>query len=366
MQTTQQIDALQYWLERLSNRSVETRRIYSFYFKRFCEWIDKSPGELIKIQKKAARGSGDRRNNMVLETKFKQWISELQQHYSIASCKQAYSSVVSFFAENQYPLHLSRSDRPSGESIGSRIPTKAEVRVLVNTAKSRSNRTVILFLKDSGLRLSDVVRIKWENLEDWGDGFHHFVITTKKRKIVASGFVGNETTDALKQLKRKSDRIFPLRANNLSQQITYIIRDSQVNIGHVQKLTAHGLRKFFNAELQSSRVPREIRYRLMGKKTSSYDENRDKKLFEFYRKAYSSLCVYGEYESEGAIRDLQEQVGTLNDMVAVLLQPGESNREELKQLIESKDRVRERLRKYGYVTHVEEKDGKRTLSTSRN
>ena len=251
---------------------------------------------------------------MVLEGKVKEFMHYLEhdaitqqgkQGYGLGSRRIAYSSIMSFFDHNQYPLRMKSGDRPSGEGLGSRIPEKAEVLKLVNTAKSRRHRSVILFLKDSGLRLSDVVKLKWKDIRDYGEGFWGFKLITRKRGVKALAFIGYETTESLKQLKRKSERIFPMTAKTLSNAISVLIEEAALEPG----LSAHGLRKFFNAELQSARVPKEWRYIMMGKKFGVYDENRITKLLQAYKENYQTLTIFGVGEKR--VRDLEKEVADL-------------------------------------------------------
>jgi len=260
--------------------------------------MGKTPNELIEMKKKTLERKGDRRENMVLEGKLRQFMDYLDNEavtaqgrkgYGLGSRKIAYSGVVSFFDLNQYPLSMKRGDRPSGEAIGSRIPEKSEVVKLLNTAKSRRHRGAILLLKDSGLRESDAIRLKWSEIIDFGEGFWGWKIITQKNKVRALPFVGPETTRALKQLRRKSERIFPITAKTLSNAICLLIDEAGLEPG----LSAHGLRKYFNAELQAARVPKEWRYLMMGKKTGAYDENRHTRLLEAYKEAYGYLEIYG-------------------------------------------------------------------------
>lgn len=303
-----EIDAMKYWEQQLCNRSEKTQRIYKYYFSRFAEWIGKSPNELVEIQKRSLEAKGDRRENMVLESKFKQWIvEEIQPHYKIGSQKLAYAAVLSFFDLNQYPLSMKRGDRPSGEGIGSRIPEKTEIVKLIHTAKSRRHRAAILLLKDSGLRISDAVRLRWDDVQDFGDGFWGWKIISQKRKVKAIPFVGPETTSALKQLRRKSDRIFSINAKTLSNAIGELIDEAKLEKG----LSAHGLRKFFNAEMQAARVPKEWRYAMMGKKFGEYDENRRKRLFKAYKEAYPHLCIYSVAEQAEEIERLKNRINEL-------------------------------------------------------
>jgi len=304
-------------MDQLSNRDEDTRIGYKRYFLKFCQWLGKSPDELVEMKKKALEHNGDRRENMILEGKVKQFISYLEHDavtkwkkkgYGLGTRKMAYAGICSFFVLNEYPLSMKRGDRPSGDALGSRIPDKAEVVKLVNCAKSRRHRAAILFLKDSGLRLSDVVRLRWSDIQDMGDGFKGFTLITQKRGVKASPFIGPETSHALEQLPRKKDRIFPISARYLCIAITDLIKEAQLDQG----LTAHGLRKYFNTELEAARVPKEYRYAMMGKKVSVYDENRQRRLFEVYRQNYDNLRIFGVVNQQEEIAGLKQKIADLH------------------------------------------------------
>ena len=319
------IDSMRFWIDQLSNRGKNTLKAYKVYFFMFTEWSGKSPDELIEMQKQALEHNGDRRENMVLEGKVKQFMKYLEEEavwyadhrrknpvqkrigYGLGTRKIAYAAIVSFFQLNQYPLNMARGDRPHGDSIGSRIPESNEVLKLVNAAKSQGNRAIILFLKDSGLRLSDVVKLSWKDLQDFGDGFYGFKMITQKRGVLALPFVGPETTEALDQLPRKDVRIFPTTALYLSAAISNLITEAKLEKG----LTPHGLRKFFNTELEAARVPKEYRYAMMGKRTSVYDENRQRRLFEVYRENYDNLRIFGVVNQDELIKEQGEKIKNL-------------------------------------------------------
>lgn len=314
------IDAMRFWVTQLSNRDKDTVDGYKVYFLKFCEWLGKGPNELIEMKKQALEHNGDRRENMVLEGKVKQFMSHLEKDavwytdrrnrkgkrtgYGLGTRKIAFAAIVSFFDLNQYPLSMKRGDRPTGDAIGSRIPEKSEIVKLVNTAKSRRYRAIILFLKDSGLRLSDVVKLRWRDIQDFGEGFFGFRLITAKRKVKALPFVGPETTEALKQLPHKKKRIFPVNTAYLSAAISELIREAGLNEG----FTAHGLRKYFNTELEAARVPKEYRYAMMGKRTSVYDENRQTRLFQIYKQNYDHLRIFGVVDREEEIESLKETI----------------------------------------------------------
>lgn len=277
-------------MDQLSNRSESTRTHYKRYFSTFADWMVKTPNELIKMQRKIKdQPKADPRENRVLENKVKQFMNHMEgKDLSISTRKLAYAAILSFFKCNLFPLNMTSEDRPSGESRGSRIPEKHEIKRMLNAAKSRKYRATILLLKDSGMRISDAVQLRWRDVEDFGEGFWGWKILTRKRKVQSSPFVGPETTEALKMLERKDEFIFPISSHALSNAIFYIAKSAGV-----KDVSAHGLRKYFNVELQAARVPKEWRYQMMGKKTGPYDENRITKLFETYREAYDYLRIFG-------------------------------------------------------------------------
>lgn len=334
-------------MDQLTNHDEDTISGYKVYFLKFCEWLGKSPDELIEMQKQALEHNGDRRENMVLEGKVKLFMKHLEKEavwyadhrsvhpvkkrvgYGLGTRKIAYAGILSFFDRNQYPLSMKGGDRPSGDALGSRIAEKSEIIQLVKCAKSHTRRAIILFLKDSGLRLSDVIRLRWSDIQDFGEGFYGFSMVTSKRKVKAQPFVGPETTEALDQLSRKNTRIFPVNATYLSAAISELIHEA----GLAEGLTAHGLRKYFNTELEAARVPKEYRYVFMGKRVSVYDENRQRVLFQVYRENYDSLRIFGVVDQQEEIAllkaKIKEQDVFLREKMAVLTQQSDMRMREL-------------------------------------
>jgi len=73
-----EIDSMKYWIEQLSNRDKNTVEGYKVYLLKFCDWVGKSPDELIEMKKQALEHNGDRRENMVLESKVKLFMNYLK------------------------------------------------------------------------------------------------------------------------------------------------------------------------------------------------------------------------------------------------------------------------------------------------
>lgn len=299
--------------------------------------MGKSADELIELQKKVSR-TGDRRDNRALEGKLLGFMKHMEDKgYSIGTRKMAYASVLSFFECNSYPLDMHPHDRPTGEGKGSDIPDKKDIEKMVYAAKSRGYRAAIYALKDSGLRISDLVRLKWSDTVDLGEGFWGWKVLTKKRKVQATPFVGPETTQALKLLDRKDERVFPIKAEVLANAVNEIIKRTGL-----KGITAHGLRKYFNVELQAARVPKEWRYQMMGKKVGAYDENRLSKLFEAYKEVYGYLRIHGSVE----LSELETQVKILSEEKEELRQAKDNEIERLKAVVDNYKKTFEQDRKW--------------------
>lgn len=254
--------SMKVWESNLATRAEGTRDQYMRRFRHFVEWASVTPDELreMKFRENQTAKPWERRK---VENLLRRYIQSLEEGYSCNTRKLAYNAVKSFFAANGMQLNLDRSDKPSGCAFGSKVPTIEEIKRIRDVAEYLRNRALILFLKDSGLRESDVAKLRWKDLKDYGEGFMGFTIETKKRKTKARGFIGPEATIVLKLYKEKRLRgtkklppeqnieehpIFALVPNPsktmqphfMSTQIGNVIK-----LAGIEGVSPHGLRKFW-------------------------------------------------------------------------------------------------------------------------
>jgi len=310
-----EIDSYQYWLDQIEGKSEGTKELYTIYFQKFCEYTAMSPNELIEMQHKGFESSEDPREDHMIEGKVRGWLADTKASKASATRRAMLTAVRSFFSLNLHPLRLNRMDVPRGRSMGSRIPEKHEVIAMADAAKWKY-RAAVMFLKDSGLRISDVVRVTWEDKVDMGDGFWNFNILTRKTGVEATAFVGPETTRLLEQFKTKTGRIFGTAKEHMDDEVNALTKKA-----NLKGVTAHGLRKYFKTSLQHARVQEEYILRMMGKKASVYSESRRSQLFEAYRKAYAELSIYAQKEQEEENRELRRKVMELDRKMKVLDDP---------------------------------------------
>ena len=323
-----QFESTRYWMESLANRAETTKKEYLYKFRAFCDWLGMTPDELLEKRKNHLE-SKDRRIQHQLENKLKAYIAYREKEgMSYGMQKGAYGAVRSFFDNNYQPLDLRRSDAPSGENIGKRIPERKEVKQLMAVATSLRDRALISFAKDCGWRLGDIAELTWGDIHDMGEGFWNFRKITKKKRVKAQGFVGHETTElmALYRQKRergtkgdgrgkgypgippenitdtsplfvaynprKKNRFQPLSAKRMSHVIS-----EACSLIELDDVSAHSLRKYFQSSLEDPKLHIHKTWikQFMGKKIVASDrpyvENRLPKLFEAYKMAYTNLAL---------------------------------------------------------------------------
>jgi len=326
------IDSYKYWVDQLEGTSAATKELYTIYFKKFCEFTGLTPDQLIELQRKAMEGNGDPRENQIVENKVRAWLASERVNKSNATRRAMLTAVRSFFILNQHPLKLLRRDSPQGESEGSRIPEKDEVIRMADAAKWKY-RAAVMFLKDSGLRISDVVRVKWEDFKDMGEGFWHFNIMTQKKQVQACAFIGPETTRLLEQFKTKTGRVFKTAKDHMGDEVNALTQRASL-----EGVTAHGLRKYFVTSMESARVPEQYYLHMMGKKSSVYSEKRRSELFDAYKKAYPELSLYAQKDREEIIAQQAKEIEMLKNRLDRIDKM-------LEKSIETKLKVLEKVRK---------------------
>jgi len=298
------IDAYEFWLSHLESRAKGTRETYVFRFNDFLKWVGKSPNELFDLKRDSLRAA-DPRESEVVEGFVIRYLTHLEERGLSANTRLGrLIAIHSFFDLNRVPLDHKAIRRPPSVSGGSKIPSKQEIRALLVHARSRRVRAAILSLKDCGFRPSDLVKLRWEEKVDYGEGFWGFKpIVTQKRRVLAFPFLGPEATEAVSALPRTGERIFPISAKTLKNNL-YAVLDEVKFKG----LSGHGLRKFFICELRNARVPQDFIYMMCGKSTGdmgAYSEKRPEELLKAYREAYSSLQVFGAAEPDERVTALE-------------------------------------------------------------
>jgi integrase len=353
---------MNYWLNDLSAKSAATRAKYQGFFEKFCAYAKITPNELIDIRKKDLKAD-DPREARGCENLLKGFINQMRdQEYSPATMQIAYAAVKSFFESNEYPLRMKRVDYPVGESLGSRVITKQQIKQILDDPKrikhKKKTRALIMFLKDTGLGVSDVGNFTYGAIREPLEKNLEFIpleLLRQKTRTVVKTFIGPEAIIALKEYigerKAGTQRIPPetltdksplfrvSRSDNSKRisrgGLSSMVRFQCLRVG--VKLSAHSFRKYVQTNLEAAGVNPNWIDRVLGHKLSGsrdpYSQPSDEQLLEAYKSAYTALRVYPDKnEVETRVSKLESDLVERNDAIAELLTRGNQKTTELKEL----------------------------------
>jgi integrase len=337
--------ALKYWQNELATKGEATKRKYQEYFKEFLDFIGRNPDELM-VKRQQDLLSPDRKIQRSVESHLLSFISKKKaEGYAIATQQIYFASIRSFFEIHYFPLIMRRGDYPKGDSNGvKRATTEAILKVLGNkTRNSVTIKPLILFMKDSGLRVSDVRRLKYADIANQferGDEIIQINIITQKTKLLAKTFIGEESIQALKEYfdarkkgsknvtpetLTKNSPLFKLWAHGEIKQIqrhslSSLIREAFLNVKE-ERITAHSLRKKLQTDLEKAGINSNWIDQILGHQLinsrDAYSLPTDEELREAYVNAYKFIRVYPEIDKPviGRVKEqLEQETSVLNNL----------------------------------------------------
>jgi integrase len=347
--------ALEVWEQDLSIKSESTNSIYRRNFKRFLDRFDINPDELFELRRESL-SSDDPRDKQKVERMIKVLMSELSaEGYAANTVKNIPKAMSSFFEAQGLPLVIKAKDLPKGAANGQRLALAEHILTMHDYSSTQfklRNRALLLFLKDSGVRVSDAAAL---DLRDWYEAhtiahasgtFKVFSFETIKMKIKAFIHVGSECIEAVeKYLEKREARGYPMdvegplfissprhpgakpgrfTADGLGQIL--IRMGSKVG---VKKVSGHSLRKFHTTMLESAGVHENWVKKFQGKKIQGsmgpYSHPEEAGLLtETYIKAYPKLRIFREQASATQVK---EQANKIADLEKLLDEERRKNRD---------------------------------------
>jgi len=369
--------SVRYWLDGLRNNAGPHSTVYHWVrnLKRFCDWVGKSPDELIEERKQQLK-SDDQRVQHAAEMNLKRYVDHLQElGLSPNTRKNYFMSVRNFYKRNYCELTFFRGDGPGGETTteGCRAASKEDIRRMAEVVHPRV-RALILFLKDTGLAESDACALKLKDLmvfeasdvrplKEVSDIFTleppvPVIIRRKKTKRLTITFVGKEALEALKTtlrvrqqgspelqirrygriekkaslglqpetltldspLFRSYEKFFAkkhLAIHHLSPHaISVLVRKAAIQAGVWQEgFSAHALRRYFQTALETAGTSGNWVKKMMGHALEGseqpYSQPQVSVLREAYARAYSHLAVSEVAEQKSRVEQLEAQVAAL-------------------------------------------------------
>ena len=197
--------SLQEFLDSVSNKS--TKKEYRWGINLFCKWYGKSAEEILKerqddLTQKAGENLIEFRNRSARFSKTLEKFHDylLSQDYSINTARNLIIGVRQLFRFYEMPILIRNGSKISQtvESTSDFPLTIEAVRAMFQVADLRE-RVILSLATDLGLRIGDFLSLKKAALSDLSqEAPISFVVMTEKKKVVAKGFLSQESVDLLK------------------------------------------------------------------------------------------------------------------------------------------------------------------------
>jgi integrase len=326
----------------------DTARLYEREVNVFSEWIGLSLDELYNLGVEAQTAS-DPSERMIVMEKLTEYLGGIKENgvsqrsgkpYGYGKLKDVKSAITKFYAINGIVLKTERGSEITQlikrTETDKRKPTKEEIRNLISVAPNFRLKAMIVLQKDTGLRISDIVKVRFKDIKDGlnsQDGFGGFVITTEKTGKKALPCFGPESVYYLKNwLNGKTlndeDLIFPVIREHgdtkIGDQLDARSASAEINekiekLGLAGKISGNGLRYFFQSQLENA-LNKNLIMKFCGKQigdsSSHYSKHDTEEMLGHYRKCYHLLTVESTEESTKVqldsiskqMEDLQERV----------------------------------------------------------
>jgi integrase len=281
--------SVQEFLNSISN--PRTRKGYRFGLNKFVEWFNKTPEEILAMrQEDLTQRPGENiveyRNRAArFEKEIEKFHSYLLENgYSINSARNMTLGIRQLFRYYQMPVTI-RSGSKVSQTVKTtkNFPLTIEhVRKMFQVANLKE-RTVLALAVDTGLRISDFLKIKKTDLPPLDtEPPIAFTLLTQKEKIPAHCFLSQETVNLLKTYlptlqKKNNEYLFAINGKShisdeaVSKMLKRLAKKAQIDLNG-KSLTFHCFRKMFLSASIDSGIGLTAGKKLCGKAIARSDD----------------------------------------------------------------------------------------------
>ena len=360
------------FLDSVSNR--HTKKEYRYGIKKFCDWFEKLPEEILEIRKDDLT---PRPNENIIEAKhrakrFEKEIEKfhthlIEQKYSINTARTSTLGIRQLFRYYEMPIRFRTGSRVTKTVKTSKsFPLMIEhIRAMFNVADLKE-RVLLSLATDIGLRISDFRNIKRTDLPDLTqDTPIPFEVMTGKEDIIAYGFLSSETVELLKvYLRTIDDRenpyLFPsngkkpISDDRINSWLKKLAKKSGINTNG-KSLTIHCFRKMFLSASIDSGIGLTAGKKMCGKAIPQSDDTylTTVKLREKFvqLKRFLSINEQLKIETEKieplkkAINKLQEDFNTQRLIAETVSEENSKLKSQIEKLTKSQSGLDKRVQK---------------------
>ena len=256
-------DSIKRMLTSISQRrggvvSASTRTTFLFYINRFCDWVGKTPDELIRerMDDWTSKDVFTRRRHEEMLMRFAQHLRE--KGYASNTVATAVGALRSFYRTNYAPM--TEVNVPSGRPVREyKIPTKYELVQAIEAARVPWHGAFMTLTKDCGISLQDMLALRlgdgsptYGSIRDQmkkGRVPIHIHVVREKTQFKYDTFLGEDSFEALNEIDLGGPRIFPYGDSTIQMAMNGI--GEELGWRH---FTPYSLRKWFRTRLTLANV----------------------------------------------------------------------------------------------------------------
>jgi integrase len=330
------------WFRRsLDKRALSTQEGYLDKFTRFLEWLGWDTEALFKAQLENIREAreGDPRATKRMPGKLADFQTYLMEKEGLksGSVQDVYRSVSLFFLANKLEFEASEERISDEDTEEIPIITREQLIDVFNASGSYKYKTIIMFLKDSGLRIGDVANLKVGDLKTahYSEDRQYctFEIKTQKTGTYANPVIGPETLEWLDRwntwrekkgiptndedplfcsTKRRAEYIRKDGVKIKETKLGGFMDESAIGVvfgEYVKKaglekagISAHSCRKYHKTYLEAGGCPTSWINKMQGRKGEGtggiYTKPEPEQLINMYKKGYGELRLFGKEDTD--------------------------------------------------------------------
>jgi len=282
--------SVQEFLDSVSNPN--TRKEYRHGIKKFCEWYGKSAEEILELRKddltqKAEENLIEYRNRAArFEKEIERFHSYLLgQGFTINTSRNLTLGIRQLFRFYEMPIRIR-----SGSKVSQTVKTNKNFPMTIEHVRAMfavgdlRERVVLSMATDLGLRIGDFIKIRKTDLPDLNEQSPvPLDLMTDKEKVVAHGFLSQETEDLLRvyvptlEGKNGNPYLFPSNGEShisdewLNRLLQRLAEKAQIRLNG-KSLTFHCFRKMFLSASIDSGVGLTAGKKLCGKAIGESDD----------------------------------------------------------------------------------------------
>jgi site-specific recombinase XerD len=327
--------SVQEFLDSVSNPN--TKKEYRHGIKKFCEWFGNSAEEALELRKddltqRQGENLVEYRNRAArFEKEIEKFHSYLlTQGFTINTSRNLTLGIRQLFRFYEMPIRIR-----SGSKVSQTVKTTKNFPMTIEHVRAMfavgdlRERVILSMATDIGLRIGDFIKIRKTDLPDLNQQAPiPFDLMTDKEKVVAHGFLSEETVDLLEvyvptlEGKNGNPYLFPSNGKSqisdewLNRLLQRLAEKAQIRLND-KSMTFHCFRKMFLSASIDSGIGLTAGKKLCGKAIAESDDtylttvNLKEKFIQL--KKFLMIKETSELEDSEVIESLKDTVAKLHE-----------------------------------------------------